>query len=81
MATESRAWRRGRTWLLAAAVLVVPLAGVFLVMYGVGRLALKQRPKPAPDPYKEWLDLRDLMRSQRHQAQSVVPADPIRRRP
>jgi hypothetical protein len=76
---RTKPWRHGRTWLLAAAFVVMPFASVFLVMYGVGRLVLKRRPKTVFDPYQEWLTLRDLMRSQRQHADRVESADPLRR--
>jgi hypothetical protein len=72
-------WRRGRIWLLTAAFIVMPLAGVLLVVYGVGRLVLRRRTK-SRDPYHEWLRIRDLMRSRRSKAESR-DTDTLRRRP
>lgn len=58
------AFKSGRMmWLLAAALLVAPLGGVILMLYGAGRLLLRKRPETAIDPYAEWLALRDRMRS------------------
>lgn len=81
MAAEQRTiWRRRRTWLLTAAVVVVPFAGVALAMYGVGRLVLSRRPKRMYDPYQEWLAIRDLMRLRRPHSNGVESA-PTARRP
>jgi hypothetical protein len=76
MATEPRAtWRRRRIWLLTAAVVVVPFAGVLLAMYGVGRLVLSRRSRKPYDPYQEWLALRDLMRSRRPHSNGVESSE------
>lgn len=56
-------WRRGRTWLLTAAFIVVPFAGVFLLSYGLARFLISRLPKTAGD--QEWLTFRGLMRSRR----------------
>ena len=48
---------------MTVALVVVPLGGLFLLLYGAGLLAVRKRRAPAPDPYEEWLRLRDLMRS------------------
>jgi hypothetical protein len=74
----AKTWRRHRGWLLTAAVVVVPFAGVLLVMYGVGRLVLSRRPKTAYDPYREWLSLRDLMRSRRAHSDGLESTSPRR---
>ncbi|MGH7325007.1 MAG: hypothetical protein ACREJ9_10220 [Candidatus Rokuibacteriota bacterium] len=58
------ALKHGRMmWLLTAALLVAPLGGVILMLYGAGRLILRKRLETAIDPYAEWLALRDRMRS------------------
>jgi hypothetical protein len=75
----AKTWRRHRGWILTAAVVVVPFAGVLLVMYGVGRLVLSRRPKTVYDPYQEWLALRDLMRSRRPQSDGLTSAGSARR--
>jgi hypothetical protein len=54
---------KGRVLLVTVALLVAPLAGVVLVLYGAGRIAARRRRRPAADPYVEWLALRDLKRS------------------
>lgn len=56
-------WRRGRTWLLTAAFIVVPFAGVILLAYGLGRFLFSLRRKADGD--REWLTFRGLMRSRR----------------
>jgi hypothetical protein len=68
----AKTWRRHRGWILTAAVVVVPFAGVLLAVYGVGRLVMSRRPKPGYDPYQEWLSLRDLMRSRRTETNGVA---------
>jgi hypothetical protein len=50
-----------RTWLLTAAFVVAPLVGLGIVLYGIGHVAVGRRTKPAPDPYAEWLSLRQLV--------------------
>lgn len=57
------ALKNGRMWLLTAALLVAPLGGLLLILYGVGRLAWGKRLGARIDPYAEWLALRDRMRS------------------
>ena len=52
-----------RTWLLTAAFVVAPIVGVGIVLYGLGYAAIGRRPKPAKDPYAEWLALRQLVRA------------------
>ena len=52
-----------RTWLLTAAFVVAPLVGLGIVLYGLGHAAVGRRPKPANDPYAEWLALRQLVRA------------------
>ena len=75
----ARTWRRHRGWILTAAVVVVPFAGVVLAMYGVGRLVLNRRPKTLYDPYQEWLSLRDLMRSRRSPTDGLASTTSTRR--
>lgn len=75
----AKTWRRHRGWLLTAAVVVVPFGSVLLVMYGVGRLVLSRRPKTTYDPYREWLSLRDLMRSRRTHSDGLESASSARR--
>lgn len=55
--------KTGRVGLMTVALVIVPLGGVFLLLYGAGLLAVRKRRVAAPDPYEEWLTLRDLMRS------------------
>jgi hypothetical protein len=55
--------KSGKMWLLTAALLLAPLGGVILILYGAGRLALRKRLETTIDPYAEWLALRDRMRS------------------
>jgi len=57
------AMKNPRTWLLTAAFVVAPLVGVGIVLYGLGHVAVGRRPKPAKDPYSEWLALRQLVRA------------------
>jgi len=52
-----------RTWLLTAAFVVAPLVGLGIILYGLGHAAVGRRPKPAHDPYGEWLALRQLVRA------------------
>ena len=47
--------------LMAVTLLVAPLGGVLLLLYGAGRLAVRRRRAVPVDPYDEWL--RDLGRS------------------
>ena len=54
--------RNGKVGLMTLALVIVPLGGVFLLLYGAGLLAVRKRRATAPDPYEEWLTLRDLMR-------------------
>ena len=75
----ARTWRRHRGWILTAAVVVVPFAGVLLAVYGVGRLVLNRRPKALYDPYQEWLSLRDLMRSRRSPTDGLASTTSTRR--
>jgi hypothetical protein len=76
MEAERRAtWRRRRTWLLTAAVVVVPFAGVLLAVYGVGRLVLSRRSPKTYDPYQEWLALRDLIRARRPHSNGVESSE------
>ena len=55
--------RTGRVGLMTVALVIVPLGGLFLLLYGAGLLAVRKRRAASPDPYEEWLTLRDLMRS------------------
>lgn len=53
-------------WLLTIVLVVVPLGGIALALYGAGRLALRRRRGTTTiDPYEEWLQLRDLVRARR----------------
>lgn len=56
-------WRRHRTWILTAALVVAPLGGFVLVLYGLARLAVRKRQGRPLDPYAEWLALREQIRS------------------
>jgi hypothetical protein len=58
-------WRRHRTWLLTAALVVAPLGGVALALYGLAKLALRKRKGRSLDPYAEWLALREQLRNRR----------------
>ena len=58
--------------LMIVTLVIVPLGGVFLLLYGAGLLAVRSRRAAAPDPYAEWLTLRDLMRSR----ETKLAADP-----
>lgn len=52
-----------RTLLLTAAFVVAPIVGVGIILYGLGHAAVGRRSKPAKDPYKEWLALRQLVKA------------------
>lgn len=56
-------WRRHRTWILTAALVVAPLGGVALILYGLARMAVRKRRGGSLDPYAEWLALREQLRS------------------
>ncbi len=53
-----------KAWLMTVALVVVPFAGVFLLLYGIGLLVARKRRAAAPDPYEEWLTFRDRGRWQ-----------------
>ena len=57
--------RTGGVGLMTVALVIVPLGGLFLLLYGAGLLAVRKRRVAAPDPYEEWLTLRDLMRARK----------------
>src|SRR2546425_12290999 len=54
--------RKARVLLVTVALLVAPLAGVVLLLYGAGQIAARRPRRPAADPYVEWLGLRDPTR-------------------
>ena len=58
-------WKRHGTWLLTAALVIAPLGGVALVVYGLARLAVRRRKGGSLDPYAEWLALREQLRNRR----------------
>lgn len=62
-------WRRHRTWLLTAVLVVAPLGGVVLVLYGLARMAVRKRQGRSLDPYAEWLALREQLRSRQTSSQ------------
>lgn len=64
-------WRRHRTWLLTAALVVAPLGGLALLLYGLAKLAIRKRKGRSLDPYAEWLALREQLRNRR----PAPPAD------
>jgi len=71
--------RKGRVLLLTIALLMAPLAGVALLLYGAGQIAVRRRRRPAADPYIEWLALRD--RGELWRARSdVAPRGSTKRR-
>jgi hypothetical protein len=55
-------WRRHKTWILTAALVVAPLGGVALILYGLAKLAVRKRQGRSLDPYAEWLALREQLR-------------------
>jgi len=55
--------RKAKVLLVTVALLVAPLAGVVLLLYGAGQIAARRPRRPAADPYVEWLALRDLTHS------------------
>jgi hypothetical protein len=55
-------WRRHRTWIITAALVVAPLGGVALILYGLARMAVNKRRGRPVDPYAEWLALRAQLR-------------------
>jgi hypothetical protein len=55
-------WRKHRTWILTAALVVAPLGGVALILYGLAKLAVNKRRGRSLDPYREWLALREHLR-------------------
>ena len=59
-------WRRHRAWILTAALLVAPLGGVALILYGLAKLAVNKRRGRPLDPYAEWLALREQIRRRRN---------------
>ncbi len=58
-------WRRHKTWILTAALVVAPLGGVALILYGLAKLAIRKRKGRWLDPYAEWLALREQLRRRR----------------
>src|SRR3989454_12674677 len=54
--------KKAKVLLVTVALLVAPLAGVVLLLYGAGQIAARRPRRPAADPYVEWLALRDLTR-------------------
>jgi hypothetical protein len=65
-------WRRHRTWILTAALVVAPLGGVALILYGLAKLAVRKRRGLPLDPYGEWLALREQLRRRNGSAQGDV---------
>lgn len=59
---------RRKLWLMTLVLIVVPLSGIAVLLYGAGRLARGGRRVPPTDPYDEWLRLRDLLRAQRRRS-------------
>ncbi|MGH7308235.1 MAG: hypothetical protein ACREK6_06035 [Candidatus Rokuibacteriota bacterium] len=55
-------WRKHKTWILTAALVVAPFGGVALILYGLARLAIRKRKGRSLDPYAEWLALREQLR-------------------
>lgn len=51
--------------MLTAALVVAPLGGVALALYGLVRLAARRRKGRSLDPYAEWLALREQLRNRR----------------
>src|SRR5439155_22773889 len=49
--------RKAEVLLVTVALLVAPLAGVVLLLYGAGEIAARRPRRPAADPYVEWLAL------------------------
>jgi hypothetical protein len=68
---------KGKVLLVTVALLVAPLAGIVLLLYGAGQIAVRRRRRPTADPYVEWLALRDLTRS-RGTASEAAPRRPKR---
>lgn len=55
-------WRRHRTWIITTALVVAPLGGVALILYGLVKMAVNKRRGRPVDPYAEWLALREQLR-------------------
>jgi hypothetical protein len=52
--------RKVKLLLMTVALLLAPLAGVVLLAYSVGQVAVRRRRVAQADNYREWLALRDL---------------------
>jgi hypothetical protein len=63
-------WRRHRTWIITAALVVAPLGGVALILYGLAKMAVNKRRGRPVDPYAEWLALREQLRWRNGSGQS-----------
>jgi hypothetical protein len=72
-----QAWRRSKPWLLTAVIVVAPLGGVALILYGLAKLAVKKRLVRPLDPYAEWLALREQLRN-RHAQEAQGNGEPRR---
>ena len=69
---------KGKLLLMIVALLVAPLAGIALVLYSAGQIAVRRRRVAAADPYLEWLALRDSARP-RATASEAAPRRPAKR--
>lgn len=68
--------RSAKIWLVTIVLAIVPLGGLFLLLYRAGRLVIRKR-RPATDSYDDWLALRDLVRSRRLRPVAAWSRDPV----